>query len=269
MLYVKYLLLVAGFSMLAWAVGALLYDLYLLLQFRKLKMLPEGAPSGAATPAIRWKTAATLGALAAAPLLMAQGITMVPSGMAGVLVSETQGTQAGTLYPGAHYIAPLVDHVELFDTRDQLFTTGLSEDGLVKGGGKAVPLQVQAKEGLNLGLAITVRYRLDSKRLDYIQANLPQPVEKEIVPPVAATVWREVIPTYTVRDVFSAKREEVRKRAADEITRRLAVDGIVVKEVMLRDVQCPPSTPKASKPCCSKSRKTIAWEWRRNSIRNK
>ena len=30
-------------------------------------------------------------------------------------------------------------------------------------------LDVQAKEGLTLGLAITVRYRLDAKRLDYIQ----------------------------------------------------------------------------------------------------
>ena len=45
-------------------------------------------------------------------------------------------------------------------------------------------MNVQAKEGLTLGLAITVRYRLDPKRLDYIQSNLPRPVESEIVPPV-------------------------------------------------------------------------------------
>ena len=239
MLYLKYVLLMAGISMLAWAVGVLLYDLYLLLQFRKLQMLPEGVPVGRKSPVAHWKTSIALGAAAWAPLLIALGVVIVPSGMAGVRVSQTQGTAAGTLYPGAHFVAPLVDRVELFDTRDQMFTTGISEDALVKGGAKGEALRVQAREGLNLGLAITVRYRLDPKRLDYIQANLPQPVEKEIVPPVVATVWREVIPTYTVRDVFSAKREEVRKRASDEITRRLAVDGIIVKEVMLRDVQLP------------------------------
>jgi regulator of protease activity HflC (stomatin/prohibitin superfamily) len=89
-----------------------------------------------------------------------------------------------------------------------------------------------------------VRYRLDPKHLDYIQANLPQPVEKEIVPAVVASAWRELVPNYTVRDVFAAKREEVRKRAAGAITQKLAADGIIVKEVMLRDIQLPPEYAK-------------------------
>jgi regulator of protease activity HflC (stomatin/prohibitin superfamily) len=97
---------------------------------------------------------------------------------------------------------------------------------------------------LTVGLAITVRYRLDPKRLDFIQGNLPQPVEKEIVPSVVASAWRDLVPNYTVRDVFAAKREEVRKRAADIITQKLAADGIIVKEVMLRDIQLPPEYAK-------------------------
>ena len=110
--------------------------------------------------------------------------------------------------------------------------------------GPAEYFDVQAKEGLTVGLAITVRYRLDPKRLDYIQSNLPHPVEREIVPPTVASVWRELVPNYTVRDVFSAKREEVRQRAAAMIAQKLAVDGIVVKEVMLRDIQLPPEYAK-------------------------
>ena len=103
---------------------------------------------------------------------------------------------------------------------------------------------MQAKEGLIVGLAITVRYRLDPKHLDYIQANLPQPVEKEIVPSVVASAWRELVPNYTVRDVFATRREEIRRKAADVITQKLAADGIVVKEVMLRDIQLPPEYAK-------------------------
>jgi len=140
-----------------------------------------------------------------------------------------------------------VEDVALFDTRDQVFTTGVSEDGKATANNvsaKAQLLDVQAKEGLTLGLAITVRYRLDPKRLDYIQGNLPHPVEKEIVPPTVASVWREIVPNYTVRDVFSVKREEVRERAAGLITQKLAADGIVVKEVMLRDIQLPPEYAK-------------------------
>src|SRR5262249_934255 len=61
----------------------------------------------------------------------------------------------------------------------------------------------------------------------------------ETMPPVGANGFRQTISGYLVRDVFSTKREEVRRSAADSITRRLAADGIVVKEVMLRDVALP------------------------------
>jgi len=99
---------------------------------------------------------------------------------------------------------------------------------------------VQAKEGLTLGSAITVRYRLDPERQDYIQGSLPRPVEKEIVPPTVASVGRELVPHYTVRDVFSAQREELQQRAAGLIAQKLTADGIVVKAVMLRDIHLPP-----------------------------
>jgi len=240
MLLLKYLLLSAGIAMFVIAAGILTYDAYLLVAYQRrcLHADPAGGTPGPA-PAMRWRTSVALVMLAWAPLLVSAGIVIVPSGMAGVRVSQTRGTLAGTLYPGVHFVTPLIERVELFNTRDQLFTTGIDEDGLAKGVAKGEALHVQAKEGLTLGLAITVRYQIDPRRLDYIEANLPQPLEKEIVPPVVATAWRELVPGYTVREVFSAKREEVRQRSADIIRKRLAADGIVVKEVMLRDIELP------------------------------
>src|SRR6204780_3794558 len=242
MLALRYLLITGGLAMMIAAICILTYDLYREMLYRRALETPGGA-AAAAPVAIRWRTSLALVMLAWGPLLIAFSIVGVPSGSGGVRISEMSGTEPGTLYPGAHLVMPLIEDVALFDTRDQVFTTGGSEDrkptatGLPK---KPQLLDVQAKEGLTLGLAITVRYRLDAKKLDYIQGNLPRPVEKEIVPPTVASVWREIVPNYTVRDVFSAKREEVRQRAAGLITQKLAADGIVVKEVMLRDIQLPP-----------------------------
>jgi regulator of protease activity HflC (stomatin/prohibitin superfamily) len=239
MLALKYLLITGGLGMMIAAVCFLTYDVYRQILYRRAQPTPAGA--AAAPVGIRWLTSLALAMLAWGPLLLAFSIVVVPSGTAAVRVSQMSGTVPGTLYPGTHMVMPLMEDVALFDTRDQLFTTGTSEDGkkAVKNVTKTELLEVQAKEGLTLGLAITVRYRLDPKKLDYIQGNLPRPVEKEIVPPTVASVWREIVPNYTVRDVFSAKREEVRQRAAGLITQKLAADGIVVKEVMLRDIQLP------------------------------
>jgi regulator of protease activity HflC (stomatin/prohibitin superfamily) len=246
MLFLKYLLTWGGVGMMLAAAAILIYDLYREMLYRQA-VAAAGPNPLPATPRLRWRGALGLALLAWGPILIALGIVVVPSGMAGIRISQTKGTLAGTLYPGVHFVTPLAESVALFDTRDQLFTTGSVEDDSKTPTGKtpkSEPLQVQAREGLPLGLAITVRYRLDPKRLDYIEANLPQPVEKEIVPSVVASAWRELVPNYTVRDVFAAKREEVRKKAADVISQKLGSDGIIVKEVMLRDIQLPPEYAK-------------------------
>jgi regulator of protease activity HflC (stomatin/prohibitin superfamily) len=242
MLFVKYLLMSGGVSMLLMAAGILGYDTFVAIERRRLALEPGAVREPSHS---HWRTSLALALLAWAPLLIALSIVVVPSGMAGVRVSQSKGTLAGSLYPGVHFVTPFLEEIVLFDTRDQLFTTGASEDSAkTQTPAKSQPLHVQSKEGLTLGLAITVRYRLDAGRLDYIQSNLPQPVEKEIVPSVVASGWRELVPNYTVRDVFAAKREEVRKRASEMIAKKLAVDGIVVKEVMLRDIQLPPEYAK-------------------------
>ena len=241
MLALRNLLMYGGCGMILVALGILGFDIYREVLYRKVLARPD-ITAIPAPPQWRWRSSIALVLLAWGPILLAFAIVVVPSGMAGVRVSQTSGTEPGTLYPGVHLVEPLVEDVALFDIRDQVFTTGTLEDGkptVAKAPSRPDLLDVQAKEGLTLGLAITVRYRLDPKHLDYIQANLPHPIEKEIVPPVVASVWRELVPHYTVKDVFSAKREEVRQRAAALITQKLAADGIVVKEVMLRDIQLP------------------------------
>lgn len=243
MLVLKYVLLWGGIAMIATAAGILIHDLRRERRYRLA--IATGAPETVPpTPHLRWRASLALALLAWGPILRAIGIMVVPSGMAGVLINQTNGTLVDTLYPGTHLVIPFAENIALFDTRDQLFATGAMEDGSSGPVKKFEPLNVQAKEGLTLGLAITVRYRLDPKRLGYIQSNLPLPVEREIVPAVVASAWRELVPNYTVRDVFATKREEVRKRASDAITQKLAADGIIVKEVMLRDIQLPPEYAK-------------------------
>ena len=217
MLLLKWFFLISAVGMFAAAAAILIQDL------RKAAEL-------------RWRVAARLAVLAWAPLAIGLSIAIVPSGMAGVAISQLSGVEPGTLYPGVHAIIPFFEHIELYDTRDRIFTTAMTEEPKQK----TEALKVQTKEGLPVGLSIAVRYRLDARRLSYIHANLPQPVEEELVPPVVASVFREIVPNYTVREVFSNQREAVRRQAADAIAKKLGADGIVVKEVMLRDILLPP-----------------------------
>ncbi len=233
MFLLKYLFLASGIGLLAGAMGLLLWDAY------------RAYASGPLTLAVvRWRTALRFGLAACLPLALSTSINIVPSGMAGVLVSQISGVAPGTLYPGVHLVVPFVQGIALYDIRDRVFTTAASDDPKADPRARAEVLKIQTKEGLPLGLAVSIRYRLDPKRLAYIHANMAQPVDQELVPAVVASVFRQIVPGYLVRDVFAGMREEVRQRAADSITRKLGADGVLVNEIMLRDVQLPPEYAK-------------------------
>jgi regulator of protease activity HflC (stomatin/prohibitin superfamily) len=242
MLALKWLLMYASVAIFGTAAGVVGYDVYLAIQFHRL--IGSGEP-GAAEKAgprrpMRWLLAAKLFGWAWAPLLLALSIASVPEGFGGIRISQISGVQQGTLYPGVHLVTPLVQRVAVYDLRDHLFTTIAAPESA----NKSDTLTVQSREGLTIGLAVSVRYRLDPQRLAYIHSNLAQPVDSEIVAPVVSSAFRDLAPNYVVREIFSTQRDEFKRKSTQAITARLGSDGIVVKEVLLRDVHLPPEYAK-------------------------
>jgi regulator of protease activity HflC (stomatin/prohibitin superfamily) len=274
MLFLRVLLFAISFGFLGAAAIVVLYDTYLAFELNRILRRAPSAPDSAATErtavptegtsqpvlteaepippprptfhlpprrtgqrrSIRWSIAAKLLTLAALCSLAGKAILVVPDGYAAVRISQISGVRPGTLYPGTHLIVPLIEHAQLFDIRDKVYSTAACLNPHDKG---LEVLTVEAREGLSVGLAVTVRYRLDPRHLDYVQATLPQPIDEQIVAPVVTSIFRDISPNYMVRDVFSTKRDEFHARATQAITARLAQDQIIVKEVLLRKVQLP------------------------------
>jgi regulator of protease activity HflC (stomatin/prohibitin superfamily) len=244
MVALKWLLVILGLGLFGSAGALVVYDVYVASQLRRLlkrKSEEEGGvgtttflPAGPFGP-VRWQRAVQLAVVALVPVLIAKSIAVVPDGSAGVRVSQIWGVRPGTLYPGVHLVTPLVDSVALYDTREQVYLTATTEG--VKGAKEL--LTVQAREGLNIGIAVAVRYRIDPRRLDFIHANLPEDIGGEVVAPVVASTYRSLAPNYITREIFAVKREELRSKAAEAIKTRLESDGILVREVVLRDIKLP------------------------------
>jgi regulator of protease activity HflC (stomatin/prohibitin superfamily) len=243
MVVLKYLLILLGLGLFGSSGALVAYDIYLSTLLRRLLSRTVPGEPGVESSAlvkrpfgpVRWGIAQRLAIVGALSLLLAASIALVPDGFAGVRVSQIWGARPGTLYPGVHLITPLVDSVELYDTREQVYTTAASSTPK----SEHEILTVQAREGLNIGLAVSVRYRLDPQRLTYIHANLPRAIGDEVVAPTVATIYRQIAPNYITREIFATKREELRSAAATAITSRLAADGIIVREVLLRDLKLP------------------------------
>src|SRR5216683_1169952 len=247
MIALKYLLIILGIGLFGSAGALVVYDVYASSELRRLlRRSSEESAGGASAGAtsflssghfgpVRWQRALQLALLAIVPLLISKSIVVVPDGTAGVRVSQFWGARPGTLYPGVHLVTPFIDTVALYDTREQVYLTAASHFPKAE----SEVLTVQAREGLNIGIAMAVRYRIDPRRLAYIHANLPADIGNEVVAPVVASTYRSLAPNYITREIFALKREELRSNAASAIKSRLESDGILVREVVLRDIKLP------------------------------
>ena len=241
MLLLKFMLITAGNALLLAAAVVLGLDVYNYFRARQRIVAAETGTERLTEPELklRARLAGITSGAGLLLLLLATSFDVVSAGHAAIRVSQISGTEPDTLYPGFHFKSPF-ETLAVYDTRTHILTTGNVDEALEGEKPKRHDtLNVTASEGLKIGLAITVRYKLDANRLAYIHSSLPEDIDSEVVPPVVATVFREIVPNYTIRDVFARRREDIRRTAAEQITQKLKHDGITVEEVMLRDIVLP------------------------------
>jgi len=98
----------------------------------------------------------------------------------------------------------------------------------------------QSVEGLSIGVDITVRYALDPSKIDTIAKKLPVHLDREIIEPEVRGVIYQSFTHYSVRDIYSAKRNEIQKEIEDNLKPKLAADGVILKSVTMGQVDLPP-----------------------------
>ena len=101
MIALKLLLTVAGVLLLAAALAIPLYGLW--LRIRTAQRKARGEELTEELKEIEWRGAVALALVAFLPLLVASSIVVVPSGMGGVRLSQTQRHAAGNTLSGCAF----------------------------------------------------------------------------------------------------------------------------------------------------------------------
>ncbi len=97
----------------------------------------------------------------------------------------------------------------------------------------------QSVEGLSIGVDITVRYALDPAKLAAMAKKLPTDINGEIVEPMVQGAMYKSFTHYSVREIFSGKRNEIQKEIEDELKPKLAADGVLLRSVTMGEVDLP------------------------------
>jgi prohibitin 1 len=155
-------------------------------------------------------------------ILLFASVVSIPTGNVGVLTLFGKVT-GEVLGEGIHVINPLKS-VERMSVRTQAVKESAS---------------VPSNEGLILALDTSLLFHLDrSKSAEVFQKIGPNYAEKVVEPTLRAAI-RAATSAHSANALYTNARELVQKQIQDELSTELASRGVIIENVLLRDVQLP------------------------------
>jgi len=176
-------------------------------------------------------------------VLIPASVRMVPVGRA-LVVFNTITTGFRLARQGVAFVAPFITQTQEYDLRRLEYTMSSSQG---EGRRAAVDdsLWSPTKEGLQVGIDLTVWHHLDPLKVVDIHQRIGSDYEEKIIRPAVRSVIRLVISEYGVMDVYSSKRAGIQDEINEKIKKLVEKDGFIIDEVVLRDVRFTPEFSKA------------------------
>jgi len=155
-------------------------------------------------------------------VLLMWSTTSIPTGNVGVLTLFGRVT-GETLSEGIHLINPLKSVQKL-----SVQTQSVKESA-----------NVPSNEGLILALDTSLLFRLDKSKAAFVFQTVGDNYAEKIVEPTLRAAIRASTSAHSANALYTNARELVQQQIQDELTAQLAPRGVIVENVLLRDVQLP------------------------------
>jgi regulator of protease activity HflC (stomatin/prohibitin superfamily) len=157
-----------------------------------------------------------------AVIVASSSTSCVHTGHVGV-VSMFGRVTGRTLSEGIHVVNPAAAVTEL-----SIKTQEVKEHAVVP-----------SKEGLIMGLEASLLYHLDPSRAAEVYQQIGPNYAEVLLQPTFRSAIRAVTAANTAASLYSDARENIAKQIQDDVARQVAQRGVIVENVLLRDLQLP------------------------------
>ena len=155
-------------------------------------------------------------------ILLFNSVTRIGTGRVGVLTLFGKVT-GETLSEGIHLINPLKSVNEM-----SIRSTTVKESA-----------NTPSSEGLMVSLDTSLIYHLNPDRAAEVYQKLGPRYEDVVIEPSMRSAVREATASHSANALYSSERDLVAKQIFDQLSVQLTQRGMVVENVLLRDIQLP------------------------------
>lgn len=168
--------------------------------------------------------------------LLSSAFVIVPAGNTGVVFNVFGGVQERERGEGFHIVLPFLQEVTLFNAREQSVTFATETNDSI---------QALSREGLDIGIDATVRYKIEPSQANTIYQELGTDYGSTLIRPKVRSLVREVVANYNAADLISTSRTEAQQEIKDSLIDQLSADNIELLDVLLRDIRIPETISNA------------------------
>jgi regulator of protease activity HflC (stomatin/prohibitin superfamily) len=178
-------------------------------------------------------------------ILLFSSVTKVNTGHVGVLTLFGRVT-GETLGEGIHLINPLKTNNEM-----SIQTQSIKESA-----------SVPSSEGLMMALDTSLIYHLNPESAAHVFQTIGADYEDKVVENTLRSAIREATASHTANALYTGEREAVANEIKDTITKELALRGMTVESILLRDIQLPATLKAAIEAKQQAEQESLAMQFR-------
>lgn len=163
-------------------------------------------------------------------IVLFMSIKVIDDGQVGVkkTLGHINDAEVGT---GLTIIIPFIQSLEIYDVKTQ----EIKETS-----------QVPSSEGLIITLDVSVLYKLESTNVAELRKSVNQNFKETLVVPYIRNEIRDTVSGYEAKTIYSQEgRKEVALQVQDNLREKLEPRGIIVEDVLLRDIKLPAKVTQA------------------------
>ena len=168
------------------------------------------------------------------------GLVFIQPEERGVVISALQagGYRPEPLQPGLRWIIPYFESVITYPISRQTYTMSIaSSEGDIQGDDS---ITARTADGQEIFVDASVIYAIDPSKVVKVHIDWQDRYTDELVRPLARGVIRDVVSQYQVGEVVTTKRTEMTKTMSDDMSQKLADNGLTLVSFILRNITFSP-----------------------------
>jgi regulator of protease activity HflC (stomatin/prohibitin superfamily) len=175
--------------------------------------------------------------LAVALTTVSAGLVFIQPQERGVVISAIaeKGYREEPLQPGLKWIIPYFESVIRYPIFEQTYTMSIAPgEGQVQGDDSVA---ARTSDGQEIILDASVIYAINPDEVTNVHIAWQDRYTQELVRPLTRGVIRDAVSQFQVEEVVSTKRFELQEFITENMAAKLAENGIILSDFVLRNVQ--------------------------------